>query len=267
MLIDTSAGSVSVRTTGSGPPIVLLHANGSDHHDFDAVAPTLAGSWTVHELDWPGHGDSGPALDAGACVFAAALPTVLDALGGGPFVLLGNSVGGFAAIRTAARRPDLVAALVLVDPGGFTRHWAGTTLACRALGSRAMAPHAMRWLPRLSLRRHTEWTAAAVERAVVAAGDPDRVAVFAAMWRSFAVPCHDATVDAPEVHAPALVVWGTRDPVLPWRTDGRRAMRSLPGARSVTLRCGHQAHLEMPEPFLNAVERFLRPTHDRLATG
>ena len=267
MLIDTSAGTVAVRTTGGGPAIVLLHANGSDHHDFDAVAPTLAASWTVHEVDWPGHGDSGPALDPGACSFAAALPTVLDALGGGPFVLLGNSIGGFAAIRTAARRPDLVAALVLVDPGGFTRHWAGMTMVCRVLGSRAVAPHAMRWLPRLTLRTRTAWTAAAVERAAVAADDPDRVAVFAALWCSFAAPCHDATVDAPEVHAPALVVWGTRDPVLPWRTDGRSALRSLPGARSVTLRCGHQAHLEMPETFLNAVERFLRPTLDRLAAG
>jgi len=267
MLIDTSAGPVSVRTTGSGPPIVLLHANGSDRHDFDAVAPALAASWTVHELDWPGHGDSGPAVDPGACGFAAALPTVLDVLGGGPFVLVGNSVGGFAAIRTAARRSDLVAALVLVDPGGFTPHWAGTTMACRVLGSRAVARHAMRWLPRLTLRNRTEWTAAAVDRAVVASDDPERVAVFAAMWRSFAVPCHDATVDAPVVHAPTLVVWGRRDPVLPWRTDGRRAVRCLPGAQVVTLGCGHQAHLEMPEPFLNAVSRFLRPTHERLVAS
>jgi pimeloyl-ACP methyl ester carboxylesterase len=264
MLIDTSAGSVSVRSTGSGPPLVLLHANGSDRHDFDAVTPTLAGSWTVHEPDWPGHGDSGPAVDPSACGFAAALPTVLDALGGGPFVLLGNSVGGFAAIRTAARRPDLVAALVLVDPGGFTPHWAGTSLGCRMMGSRIAARRAMRLLPRVTLRTRTEWTEAAVERAAVAADDPERVAVFAALWRSFAAPCHDATVDAPALDVPTLVVWGKRDPVLPWRIDGRRAVRCLPGARLVTLRCGHQAHLEMPQPFLNAVSRFLRPTHERL---
>jgi pimeloyl-ACP methyl ester carboxylesterase len=110
----------AVHVSGRGPAVVLLHANGGSHHDFDAVVGTISRHATVFAVDWPGHGDSASAPAPTACGFADLLPGVLDHLGAGPYTLIGNSVGGFAALRTAARRPDLVDRLVLVDPGGFT---------------------------------------------------------------------------------------------------------------------------------------------------
>ncbi|HEY5108090.1 MAG TPA: alpha/beta hydrolase [Acidimicrobiales bacterium] len=258
-MITTSAGDVAVHTTGSGPPLVLLHANGSDHRDYEAVLPALRSHWTVHQVDWPGHGTSGQATDPTACGFAEALPDVLLALGDVPAVVVGNSVGGFAALRTAARRPELVRALVLVDPGGFTPRWIGTTLACRAIGTAPLARRAYTFLPPVSLRHRNEWTARAIGRSRQGACDPDRIALFASVWRSFADPDHDARPDASSITAPTLLVWGTQDPVLPWAVDGRRARRALPGAEVATLRCGHQPFIERPEEFLAVVDRFLAP--------
>jgi len=80
--------------SGSGPAIVLLHANGGSSADYDAIVPVLSSHSLVHALDWPGHGDSDPVDQPTACGFAELLPQVLDALPGGPFVLVGNSVGG-----------------------------------------------------------------------------------------------------------------------------------------------------------------------------
>jgi pimeloyl-ACP methyl ester carboxylesterase len=246
-----------VHTHGAGPPLVLLHGNGGDHRDFAAVIGRLAERHTVHALDWPGWGAGDPDGEPTALDYAALLPQVLRSLGGGPFVLVGNSVGGFAAIRAAATAPELVRGLVLVDPGGFTPRWPGTTAACRFIGSRRFARPMMRLLPRGYLRRDNEFVTALRARAVEAAEDPARVRVFASLWRSFALPGHDARRDARQIEVPTLLVWGRRDPVLPWLVDGRRARRALPHAEVVTLACGHQAFAEMPDDFLAAVEPFL----------
>lgn len=244
-------------TAGAGPPLVLLHGNGGDHRDFAAVVGRLGEHREVHAVDWPGWGEDAVDDDPTALDYAARLPGVLRALDGGPFVLVGNSVGGFAAIRAAAAAPELVRALVLVDPGGFTPRWPGTVAVCRLIGWRRLAPTMLRVLPRLYLRRTNEWVTALRARAVDRSGDPARVRVFAALWRSFALPDHDARPAARAVTVPTLLVWGRRDPVLPWAIDGRRARRALPRAEVVTFACGHQAFAEMPDAFLATVEPFL----------
>ncbi len=248
---------IAVDTRGSGPPVVLLHANGGDHHDFDAIVDDLGRHATVHALDWPGHGASDVIDDPSACGFAELLPGILEQLGEGPFTLIGNSVGGFAALRTAARRPDLVQALVLVNPGGFTPRWPTTFVACRLFGSERVAPVAMRMLPRLYLRRRTPEVGSIRAAAVVASGNPARVRTFARIWRSFTDPEHDARTDARSVDTPVLLIWGTRDPILPWWIDGRRARRMLNRPRVATLPCGHQSFAELPGRFMGEVMEFL----------
>jgi pimeloyl-ACP methyl ester carboxylesterase len=251
---------VAVHSTGSGQPIVLLHANGGDHRDFDGITDELGRHATVHAIDWPGHGASDPISDPSACGFAELLPAILEQLGEGPFTLIGNSVGGFAALRTAARRPDLVRALVLVNPGGFTPRWPTTFMACRLFGSERIAPVAMRMLPRLYLRRRTPEVGSIRVAAVVASGDPARVRTFGRIWRSFTDREHDSRTDARDVDVPVLLIWGTRDPILPWLVDGRRARKMLHRSRVVKLPCGHQAFAELPTQFINALDEFLELT-------
>ncbi|MFM7061567.1 MAG: alpha/beta fold hydrolase [Actinomycetes bacterium] len=252
-----SIEGAAVHTTGDGQPIVLLHANGGDSSDFDAVRNRLAATHTVHAIDWPGWGEAAADPSPTALGYAALLPRILDALGGGPFVLLGNSVGGFAAIHTAATRPDLVRALVLVDPGGFTARWPGSVLACRVIGSARVAPTMMRVLPRLYLRHRNATVDTIRSNATAMSHDPARVAAFASIWRSFADPDHDAREAATRVGVPTLLAWGRHDPVLPWPIDGRRARRSFPDATIATFACGHQPFAELPDAFLAAVEPFL----------
>ena len=253
---------VAVHSIGSGRPVVLLHANGGDHRDFDAITDELGRHATVHAIDWPGHGASDPISDPTACGFADLLPSILEQLGQGPFTLIGNSVGGFAAVRTAARRSDLVRAVVLVNPGGFTPRWPTTFLVCRLLGSERVAPVAMRLLPRAYLRRRTSAVEAIRSSAVGASRDLQRVRTFARIWRSFTDREHDARADARSVGPPVLLIWGTRDPILPWLVDGRRARKMLAGSRVVKLPCGHQAFAEMPTQFMTVVNEFLESANE-----
>ena len=151
---------VYTETVGSGPSLVLLHANGGDHRDFAAVAPRLAESgWRVTSLDWPGHGRSPRSGSA---------------------------------------------------------------------------------------------------RAADASRSGDRVEVFANIWRSFTDPEHDARPLAGAVQCPTLLCWGTSDPILPWRIDGRRARAALPEAEIVTFDgAGHQPFIERPEEFLDRTSSFM----------
>lgn len=248
---------VAVRSSGSGPALVLLHANGGDHRDFDAVAGQFASRHAVHAVDWPGWGDSLSTDEPSAVGYAELLPQLLERLPGGPFVLVGNSVGGFAAILAASQRHDLVRGLVLVNPGGFTPQWLGASVVCRSVGSQRLAPLMMRVLPRLYLRRSNRWVTEIRNRSVEMSRNPGRVRAFAAVWRSFAAPEHDARDAASRLEVPTLVLWGRRDPVLPWHVDGRRARGALSAAQVVALPCGHQAFAEMPAEFLTHVEEFL----------
>ena len=253
-----TVNNMYLETVGSGPSLVMLHANGGDSRDYAAVVPGLAGSgWRVTTLDWPGHGRS-PGSDPQTAVgLGTALVDVLEGIGG-RHVLLGNSVGGFAALHAAAHAPDLVSGLVLVSPGGFTPRWPGMAMLCRTIGSPAVAPRAYRRLPRWYLRDRGPAVTAAIARAQEASRSPDNAAVYASLWRSFADPEHDARPLAAGVCCPALLAWGTRDPILPWRVDGRRARAALSDAEIVTFKgAGHQPFIERPAEFLDRTASFL----------
>jgi pimeloyl-ACP methyl ester carboxylesterase len=254
---------VAIHITGSGPDLVLLHANGGDHRDFDAIVHVLEKSWRVLRIDWPGCGRSTAVEDPSAYGFAEQLPAVLAKISKGPVVIMGNSVGGFAAISVASKYPELVRALVLIQPGGFTPRSPLALLVCRFVGSSRVSPWAMRALPRLYLRKQTDAVLAIQERAAVSASRKELVTTFASVWRSFADRRHDSRALAAQIGVPTLLVWGTRDPILPWLIDGRRARKALLNAELVSFRCGHQAFAEVPDEFLERFSAFTK-THNLL---
>ncbi len=262
----SASDDLHIDSAGTGPSLILLHANGGDHRDFDAVSgPLVRSGWRVTTVEWPGHGASPRGEPETAVGFGELLVGLLEQLGG-RHVLLGNSVGGFAALYAAAHRPDLVAGLILVSPGGFTPRWFGTTLACRLIGSPAVAPRAFRLLPRMYLRDRNPGVGAAIERATEASRSPERAEVFANLWRSFTDPGHDSRPLAEAVRCPTLLVWGTRDPVLPWPIDGRRARAALRSAETVTLPgTGHQPFIERPAEFLDRIAPFLSRLGDEMS--
>jgi pimeloyl-ACP methyl ester carboxylesterase len=248
---------VVVHSVGNGPGLVLLHANGGDHRDFDTIVEPLAREWLVHAVDWPGHGSRRSNENATAIGYANVLSQLLAELPGGPFVLLGNSVGGFAAILAAFEHPELVRGLVLVSPGGFTPRWPLAVPACHVIGSTLIAPLAMRWLPRLYLRGRSAQVIAMRSRAIEASRDPAARAVFSSLWRSFTDQRHEARRPARQITMPVHLCWGRVDPVLPWPIDGRRAKRCFRNVTVSRFACGHQPFAERPEEFLTKVAPFL----------
>lgn len=107
--------TLSYHDSGSGPPILFLHSFG---HNKDLWFPQLTHflekGFRVLAPDMPGHGESSfvPALH-GVDQMAQCYIELLDSLDIRKAVVTGISMGGYIALRMWARRPDLIAAMVL----------------------------------------------------------------------------------------------------------------------------------------------------------
>ncbi|HVT35605.1 MAG TPA: alpha/beta hydrolase, partial [Nevskiaceae bacterium] len=140
-LVTLPSGQLDYALEGAGAPLVLLSANPGDRRDFDAVAPELAQRYQLLRLDWPGYGLSPapqPPASASAMLFAQLLGELMQQLQLPPAIILGNSVGCYAAVSLALAQPAQVRALVLVSPGGFSPQNAVTRTFCRIKGNEAV---------------------------------------------------------------------------------------------------------------------------------
>ncbi len=258
--IHTRAGRVAYNETGSGPTVLLLHATLHDRRDFDPILETLARRYRVIAVDWPGHGDSDPvdpAVEPSAPLFADVLEDVVDGLGLTRAVLIGNSVGGFAAARLAINRPECVAGLVLVNAGGFAPLGPATRAFCRVIGSRAFVRLGAPAFIRGYMKAKTDNDREIVERAIAATKTAEGIRTETGLWRSFATPEHDLRSRAAELTAPTLIVWGKKDIAIPLRA-GRATRDAIPGSRLEVLDTGHVVFSSDPQGFLAIAEPFLR---------
>lgn len=116
-----SAGDADlfVRDTGTGhPAVVFLHGLGGHAGEWWPVASLLRDSHRVVAFDQRGQGRStNEPTDLGRDAFVQDAVTVIEHVDAGPVVLVGQSMGAHTALLTAARRPDLVSSLVLVEGG------------------------------------------------------------------------------------------------------------------------------------------------------
>lgn len=112
---------LSYRMTGSGTPLLLLHAMPLDSTMYDEVRGHLD---TVLTVDAPGFGKSpsGSEIDSKFGATAPSLDTLAEAviadleeMGIDRVFLGGLSMGGAVAVSILEKAPDLVAGLVLMD--------------------------------------------------------------------------------------------------------------------------------------------------------
>src|ERR1700726_3641164 len=112
--------TADLRAYRYGPPgptsVLALHGLTGHGKRWQTLATHHLADVTVVAPDLIGHGRS--SWDAPWTIDAnvAALAALLDAAGGGPRVAVGHSFGGPIALNLAAARPDLGAAVVLLDP-------------------------------------------------------------------------------------------------------------------------------------------------------
>lgn len=257
--VETSAGRVFYQERGSGTPIVLLHAATHDHRDFDAVVEALSTAHRTIAIDWPGHGRSDPAHGkfASATGFAEVLAEVVDRLELERMVLIGNSVGGYAAARLALDQPARVAGLVLVNTGGFIVQNVLSSTVCRLLGRPGITRRVLPLLVKGYMKPRAAFDKEVGERAAAVAATVAGARVAAGLWRSFLAPEYDLRAEGPALGGKVLLVWGAKDTVLPMRA-ARQTQQAIPQATLRTFDTGHVVFASDPTGFLGVVEPFVQ---------
>ena len=140
-------------TAGKGAPVVLVHGFGSSAYTWRHAIPGLAARHRVAVLDLPGYGASGLPGEPSLALLTEAVAAVLERIGP-PARLVGSSLGGALAALVAARSPELVERLVLVDAAGYRLRPDERPGPVRLASGRLIG-----LLARLPLRRVATWWA------------------------------------------------------------------------------------------------------------
>ena len=255
----------------TGPPLVLLHGVGDNAFDWRWVMPALASTHHVYAPDLPGSGGSAkPLTDYSPAFFTRFVGAFLDALGVDRATVIGNSLGGLVGLRLALAEPERVTALGLVSSAGLGRE---VTYALRSMALPGYGKLAVAW----GKRRPGAAQRALGRAALVFArprGAPRKW--IKEQYRLARLPgfleAQLATVRAQvgvkgqrevlvdrlaQLERPTMVVWGTRDRVIPYSHAKEAASRLQEGYLELIPECGHLPQVEQPERFVSGLRRFL----------
>jgi 4,5:9,10-diseco-3-hydroxy-5,9,17-trioxoandrosta-1(10),2-diene-4-oate hydrolase len=256
--------SLAYDRQGAGPPVVCLSAIQHGARDFDALAAKIGQRFEVIRLDWPGHGRSGDDTQpASAARYGQLLAGALEQLEIRDPILVGNSIGGAAAVHAATRRAadgSPVRAVVLCDSGGLVavndtaRRFCGVFARFFAAGERGagwFGPVFAAYYRLLVLPQ----AAARDQRRRIIASAYETAPVARQAWESFGQPDADIRGLLRGLGVPIWAAWGADDRVVPLGLC-REALEAAPGASISTFAAGHAAFLEQPEAFAQAFLAF-----------
>ena len=100
---------------GSGPSVLLIHGAGPDLDQWSDVVDDLARDHHVVAYNRRGYPGSGEPTDNWDTHIDDAVE-LIESMGLAPAIVVGHSAGAIVAAGVAAKRPDLVQRVVLLDP-------------------------------------------------------------------------------------------------------------------------------------------------------
>ncbi|MCH2082546.1 MAG: alpha/beta hydrolase [Saprospiraceae bacterium] len=121
--IDVMDMNVHYRINGQGPTLLLVHGTAASLHTWEDWTSQLEKDFQVISLDIPAYGLTGPHPNRSYKVdnYVEFLSAFAKKLRLDSFSLAGNSLGGLIAWNYAARHPDQIQKLILIDPSGFSQ--------------------------------------------------------------------------------------------------------------------------------------------------
>ncbi|MDH3207073.1 MAG: alpha/beta hydrolase [Gemmatimonadota bacterium] len=274
-LLSLDDARLFYEVVGSGDPIIVVHGGpGLDHSYLQPGLNVLARSNTLVYYDQRGTGRSTAALEPGVInmdAFVADIDALRQTLGYERVDVLGHSFGTRIALEYAARHPENVRALILmnpVEPGTrFTEQQAARQRAARSVedstelatltGSEGFAARdrgtvsqVYRVLFRQTLRDRNRIAELDLDLAeATAKNGPD-----VARLLGESMGTGDWWDRLAEISSPTLVLHGRYD-VAPLPMSEALA-RVLPLGRAVVLESGHFPYMEDPDGLLSAISAF-----------
>lgn len=265
---------------GSGPLAHLSHATGLCAGVYTPLVQRLTARLRVVGLDDRGHGRTRASADPNDLrswhTFAEDLESFFEQLEK-PVIAMGHSRGAVASLLLAVKRPDLVSALVLIDPTLLPLSWMWWWYLAKKTG-------AARWVPIVATaakRRYVwpdresilenfrqkavfrSWQDGFLEAYVDYGTEPAeaggvRLCCHPA-WeaRAFATCNHDVWRYINRLKQPTLMVYGDNsDTCLPAAVN--RFARCVPHAEMIAIeRTGHFVPMERPQEVAAEIQKFI----------
>ena len=263
MNIEVNGTSLEVLDTGpgsSGETIVFSHGL---LWDTSLFAPQIAALRSRYRcIAWDHRGQGKSASDHRACIGMELVTqdaiALLEHLAPGPVHFVGLSMGGFVAMRVAARRPELVRTLCLIETSADPE-------PIENIGRYRMLSNVVRMLgPRIVGSR-----VAPIMLGRTILEDPNRradLATFMAtmtqrrdIWRAVNGVIDRAGIasELGRINTPTLVMVGDEDVATP-RAKSERLVSGIRGARlEVIPHAGHSSTVEEPARVTSGLQRFL----------
>lgn len=245
--------------TGSGAPLVLLHAFPLDSRMWDRVASGLAGRARVIAPDLPGFGRTPlSAAEPDLDVYATEVLALLDRLGLDRVVVGGCSMGGYVAMAMLRAEPRRVAGLVLVGTRSVAdapEHRQNRYAMAERAEREGAGPLLEGFMPVLVGAATVEGRPDVIDTLTRMALEQSGAAVAWAQRAMAARP--DYTAVLRDATVPALVLCGEQDTLIP--VDASRSMADvLQRAELVVVPdAGHLPPVETPAAVASAVTGWL----------
>lgn len=240
---------------GRGKPVLFLHGwLGSWRYWFPTME-VVAGHFRTYSFDFWGFGDSRrKRTQESIQAYSEQVIRFLDALGIDRVMLVGHSMGGMVALKTAIDHPGRIQRVVTVGApiDGDSLSWLLKLTDRPFLADTfARTPLLRRYLFRFFLGQTNDPAVKEViDDSVKSSADTLRYAI-SSMWRT------DLRPELPRLRVPALIVHGERDEIVnPNQLD---LFANVPLAEIFPMpRSRHFPFLDEPATFNEALLRFLR---------
>jgi pimeloyl-ACP methyl ester carboxylesterase len=251
--IKVDGRDVHYYTAGHGEPLVVVHGGGGDARTWWDNIIELSEKYTVYAPDLPGYGGSQP-LEGNYYIpeLSRFLGSFATNLGLERFNLVGHSMGGGVALDYALRSPHKVKKLVLVSSlclGREIAFWVRLFSIPALLRSIGVLT--------ISILKGIKWLAERMNPAeFIMPLSPAAVTIggYITTFKQQSVVLEDRLA---EVAVPTLLVWGSRDPIVPVR-HAYQAAKVIPDCRvKVFKNRGHNVHRDELEEFSSTLSGFL----------
>ena len=247
------------------PVVVMIHGFTGSKENWYPLADRLRGRCRMLIPDLPGWGDSERKADAdyGFVAQSERMAAFIRALSPRkPVVLLGHSMGGGIAALVAARHPELVAKVGLLDAAGvrFNDNQFGLdVLAGKNPFAVEDAASLRRYIDIVFHRQAAKpWIPWPASRGLIAKRRNDAAFEQAVLERIGRGPERFAPGEAAaQIRQPALLLWGKQDAVIDPSALALYAAQ-MPQARAVLVdNAGHMALMEQPRQVADAVVQLI----------